>query len=248
MKKAIALLTLCMMLITCTAAQAATGIVQTVTITASGTLSLASSLSIDVTSLTLNGDANNLVVTAPEVIGVTFEGGNPAYQAITVTTANLQQINTEKRTGLVGEDGTTTAPLSWTVFGTSAEASAYSFAVYADGETISNPNYDPNDPSTGDATWDVSGQLDPTYQPYLVDGRPNTLSEDDQSYASAIWDISGATAKLADFPENASGTHAEDDPREVTGGEAFLKFATDYTGKSGQVYTTTVYLDLITVS
>ncbi len=226
-------------------------------ISASGTLTLTSTLNVTGGPLTFTGNAQNLAVTAPGTITVEFDGASAAYQAVVITTNNTNYTGSlPGQDGMIGDNTDHKIPLFWTVFDSFTEANIYEFDVYAPNAQIPNPNYiDPVQTPNEPEYYNVGGQIDPTYQPYVVNGTPDTLSTGDPdpddnelSYASAIWDISGIDAKLADFPYNASGGHTSGDPRTVDDGKAYLKFATDYHNVLAQNYSTTIYLDLITVS
>lgn len=221
---------------------AVTAVQKTVQITASGTLGAITEFNavvVDGGSVDFNSDGSNLVVTGDSLIKVTFNANAQVFKAIAVTTNNQGG-----KSGLVGASDGSSVPLCWTVFGSVSEASAYSVDTYADGETIPNPN-NPNE------QWDVSGQLDPTYQPYVQNTADITsLNEDDLSYANVIWDINGMGANLADAPySNAGpGNHDLNDPRTVDNGEAFIKLYTDYHNATPQEFGTSINLTLVTIS
>ncbi len=201
-------------------------------ISASGTLVLQSTLAVSGGPLTFNTDHTDLAITAPQTITVNFDGAQAAFQAIIVSCNNPNYTGEGNGDGLVGESDTdVSVPLFWAVFDDENEASLYQFAE--------------ND----------NGYIDSTYQPYLINKSPSEMTDgkvdpdqNELAYASAIWDVNGRNAKLADFPYNASGDHQLDNPRIVNNGMAYLKFAADFHNAPAQNYSTTINLDLVTIS
>jgi len=212
------------------------------TLVASGTLTGVSTLNVPNKVLTFNSDgtADQLVVTASQVIKVEFNDNTDGYQAIIVSTNNKNTglyTNTDPLmygAGLVGEtDSTVSAPLHWVVFPTEALATPYAFTKFTAADQASNSNY-------------KEGYVDNRIQPYVVDqSQPDFNQNGVIGYTSVIYDINLTTAKLADRPvDDGAG-----DPRQVTNGEAYMKFAVDYHTVKPQAYSTdTLTLDLVTVS
>lgn len=260
MKKTLStLIALLFVVVTCVPASVSAATVQprvTRTITAVGVLDAVSEMEysvLDGQQLSFNSDGSVLAVTSEQEVKVTFNATRQIYQGIILHTNNTQYTGTGSGAGLIGEQNTTkSVPLYWTVWATYNDANGYTFDTYPQGTTIPNPNYvDEQTTPDQDPTWDVSGQIDPTYQPYVVDGALLDLTTQELDYSSPIWDVQGLNANLASAPVDAAGQDPdENNPnfRTVSNGEAYLKFATDYHNADADTYSATIILDLVTIS
>jgi len=190
------------------------------------------------------------VVTAPEVLQVTFNDNSPNYQSIIVSTDNPTFVDngtTVVRAGLMGtSDDTVSVPLHWVVFPTLTEAQSYtSFSVFPSGTVVEGRN--------------VSGFVDNTNQPYVIDRNQADFDEEvvgvpnrpQWAYASVLYGVEIGSASLANVPDNGGlGTDSNGDliARSVDNGEAYMRLAADFHGASSQSYgTSTLTLDLVTV-
>ncbi len=191
----------------------------TVSIGASGTVNSTFDLSVEViggTDLSFTPGAGEMVATAPEVLKVMYTDNTPGDTSLLVTTNN-PMVDTNVMSGLVGANGTDTAPLFWCVFPTLAGWTEFGYENPLGG-TFDLYHSGANDYASftlftaAEAAADVDvveGTVNNTVHNYVVDRNqadfltgtptdPNAVLK----YATVAFNIKGSASQVASVPED----------------------------------------------